>query len=168
MKNSFKRTELIGIVFVWIIGSLLHFTYEWSGNAAFTAIVAPVNESPWERLKILFFPVTLYALFEFFFLGKKFTNFATAKLIGVISGMAFILIAFYTYYGVFGQVNLLLDIAIFLGAVFLTYSVSCFHCLYRSRRNVPLKLASAMIAFIAVCFVIFTIYPPSLPLFGVS
>lgn len=168
MKNSFKRTELTGIVFVWIIGSLLHFTYEWSGNAALAAIVAPVNESPWEHLKMLFFPVTLYALFEYFFLGKRFSNFAAAKLFGIISGMLFILIAFYTYYGILGQENLLLDIAIFLSAVFLTYSVSCFHCLHRSWRNVPLKLAPAMIAFIAVCFGIFTVFPPSLPLFGVS
>jgi len=166
MRNSFKRTELAGIAFVWIIGTLFHFIYEWSGNSPVIAFMTPINESPWERLKVLFFPVILYALIEFFILGKKYRNFATAKLLGIISGMAFILVAFYTYYGIFGQEILLLDMGIFLLASYLTHSVSCFHCLHRQTRTLPFKLAPAMLAFMVICFVVFTIYPPSLPLFA--
>jgi len=165
MRNSFKRTELTGIAFVWLIGTLLYFTYEWSGSSSVAALVAPVNDSPWEHLKMLFFPVVLYALFEYFILGKKFTNFVSAKLIGVAGGMVFIIIAFYTYYGILGREIRWLDITIFLVASYLTHSVSCFHCLHRSRRKIPLKLAPVMLAFIAACFGIFTIFPPALPLF---
>lgn len=165
MRKSFKRVELGGIAFVWIIGSLLHFTYEWSGNSSVIALVAPINESPWEHLKMLFFPAVFYALIEYFILGKKYSNFATAKLLGIASGMAFILVAFYTYYGIFGKELLLLDIAIFLAAAYLSYSVSCFHCLYRQHRNLPAKLAPATLTLITLCFGIFTLFPPELPLF---
>ena len=166
MRKSFKRIELIGIAFVWITGTLLHFTYEWSGNSAAAALVAPINESPWEHLKMLFFPFILYALFEYFILGKKFKNFTSAKLLGIVSGMAFILVAFYTYYGIYGQEIIWFDIIIFLTAAYLAYSISCFHCLHRAKRILPLKLAPAMLIFTAACFAVFTLFPPALPLFA--
>ena len=55
---------LLGILFAIAAGILLHFAYEWSMENPFVALFAPVNESVWEHLKMLFFPVFLYTLFE--------------------------------------------------------------------------------------------------------
>ena len=42
------------ILSVSLLGTLLHFTYRWSGR---NPLIAPVNESVWEHMKLLFFPM---------------------------------------------------------------------------------------------------------------
>lgn len=46
-------------VLAWILtslaGTLLHFIYDWWPNAL-TALIAPINESIWEHLKLFFWP----------------------------------------------------------------------------------------------------------------
>ena len=57
---------LAGILFTLTAGILLHFSYEWSMENPFVALFAPVNESVWEHLKLLFFPFLLASLAEYF------------------------------------------------------------------------------------------------------
>ena len=78
----------------WIIcflsilaGSALHFLYDLWPNPL-TAVFAPVNESVWEHLKLLFFPVLVYTLFEIIVLFKVSGSFLTARVLGVILGGA--------------------------------------------------------------------------------
>lgn len=62
MKHT-KRDIIIGILFVLVTGTLSHFLYDWSGRLPVVGLFAPVNESVWEHMKLLFFPMLLYALF---------------------------------------------------------------------------------------------------------
>jgi len=39
---------LLGIPVLSIVGALIHFVYEWSGNLTVVGIFAPTNESVWE------------------------------------------------------------------------------------------------------------------------
>ncbi|MCJ7665514.1 MAG: DUF6512 family protein, partial [Actinobacteria bacterium] len=48
--------EMLGILFAFILGSLLHFTFELSGSWGPMALISGVNESVWEHLKIGFWP----------------------------------------------------------------------------------------------------------------
>ena len=50
-KSFFIR---FSILFFW--GALWHFLYSWSGNNILVGMIAPVNESVFEHLKLLFFP----------------------------------------------------------------------------------------------------------------
>jgi hypothetical protein len=43
--------ELCGIVFVFLLGALLHFVFEWSGESKIVGAMASVNESVWEHFK---------------------------------------------------------------------------------------------------------------------
>ena len=43
---------VIGIIFISLIGTLLHFMYEWSGHNKVVSLFAAVNESTWEHIKI--------------------------------------------------------------------------------------------------------------------
>ena len=45
------------ILCVSLLGTLLHFTYRWSGCNPLIGLIAPVNESVWEHMKLLFFPM---------------------------------------------------------------------------------------------------------------
>ena len=56
------KTNLFRFIFISVLGVLLHFTYEWSGDNAVVGLFSAVNESTWEQLKLLFFPfLLLYA-----------------------------------------------------------------------------------------------------------
>ena len=57
MKVSIKNFQIFSTIFVMILGTLLHFTYEWSGGNLLVASFSAVNESTWEHLKLLFYPM---------------------------------------------------------------------------------------------------------------
>lgn len=59
--KTLKTYMHIGIFFVITAGSLAHFFYDWSGHASIVGYFTPVNESIWEHMKLLFFPMLLYA-----------------------------------------------------------------------------------------------------------
>lgn len=50
------RLNLFRFIFISILGVLLHFTYEWSGDNPAVGLFSAVNESTWEHLKLIFFP----------------------------------------------------------------------------------------------------------------
>lgn len=58
-KKKIKNYQIFSILFVFLLGTLLHFTYELSGNNLFIATFSAVNESVWEHLKLIFFPSLL-------------------------------------------------------------------------------------------------------------
>ena len=47
------KTNLFRFIFISVLGVLLHFTYEWSGDNAVVGLFSAVNESTWEHLKLL-------------------------------------------------------------------------------------------------------------------
>jgi len=98
-KRSIFWYELVGMVLIIILGSMLHFTFEWSGNQPIIGVFSAVNESVWEHLKIAFWPTLLYAIFEYNHLNKKTNNFFFVKIISlvalVILALAFVVFTFY-------------------------------------------------------------------------
>lgn len=103
MLNSLASWEIAGFIFVVVVGTLLHFVYHWSGNAPIVGIISPVNESTWEHLKLLFVPMLLFSIIEYFAVGKAFPGFIAAKAFGILLGMLVILAIFYTYTGIIGK-----------------------------------------------------------------
>ena len=59
------RLNLFRFIFISILGVLLHFTYEWSGDNPAIGLFSAVNESTWEHLKLIFFPMLLLTMIEF-------------------------------------------------------------------------------------------------------
>ena len=52
----------IGMFFVAIVGTFLHFLYEFSHHNKLVALFAAVNESTWEHIKICMTPTILWSL----------------------------------------------------------------------------------------------------------
>lgn len=165
MKIKEGTNLLAGILFTLIAGTLLHFCYEWSGENPFVALFAPVSESVWEHLKLLFFPVLVYTLFEIIVLFKVSGSFLTARVLGVILGMFFILAAFFTYTGIIGRNFLAADILIFALSVFVTFLSSRYLEVRCPSLNLPLLANYALLLLIVTCFFSFTFSPPGLPMF---
>lgn len=165
MKKKLDVWELFGVLFVTAIGTLLHFTYQWSGKCPAVGYFSSVNESTWEHLKLLFMPMLFYSIIEYLAVGKKYNGFLAAKAIGIMLGMLTIVTVFYTYTGVLGAHYLTLDIITFLLGVAVAFTSSRL-ILKNMRNNEGTQIAVLLLlALIAVCFVVFTNNPPQIALF---
>lgn len=65
---TLKYYHILGAIFTIFLGTLLHFTYQWSGKNNLVAIFSAVNESTFEHLKLLFTPMLIFSIFEYFLL----------------------------------------------------------------------------------------------------
>ena len=120
-KNKLLKFQIFSVIFAWILGNILHFTYEWSNKNIVVAAFSAVNESTWEHLKLLFFPMFITTIIGLIYFRKKdkINNFLCAKTIGIIVALSFVVIFFYTYTGVIGTNFAILDIGSFFVGVFL-------------------------------------------------
>jgi hypothetical protein len=165
MRRSILKWELVGIAVISILGSVLHFVFEWSGSCEPIGIFAAVNESVWEHFKIAFWPALLYSLFEYPFLRHSTSNFIIAKAIGIYVMPITIAVIFYAYTAVLGEEILIVDILIFIIAIALGQLAS-----YKllNMRRLPRwtdKVGLVLVILLAVVFGVFTFYPPHLPIF---
>lgn len=165
--RSLKGIHIVGAVFTLIVGTLLHFVWEWSGYSNLTAVFSAVNESTWEHLKLLFFPFILFSAIEYGLYGKHRDCFFTAKARAVLLGMLTIVVVFYTYTGILGKNYFLLDIGTFLLGVAASYLYSYQYLRDFLNTCTPgTEIFSLFIILIlAVAFGVFTFYPPALGLF---
>ena len=161
-----KNYHIAGFFFVLILGTLLHFTYNWSGQNKFVSYFSAVNESVWEHLKLIFFPALIFSIVEFFAYGRKKSDFWAIKMTAVLSSMLFIVVFFYTYSGVLGFNLAALDILSFIVASFILFYVS-YNMLKDASSGTKADSikAIAVLFLISVCFVIWTDNPPDLGIF---
>lgn len=162
-KNYILKFEILSTIFVIILGTLLHFTYKWSGGNFFVSLFSAVNESTWEHLKLLFYPMLLTTILGYFYLNKKVPNFLCARLIGILVSLSFTIIFFYTYTGIIGTNFSFIDISIFFVAVALGEFTSYKIMISNSKCNKYVALILIMIIF--TCFVVFTYFSPKIGLF---
>ena len=165
MKKSIPFWQMGGFVFTAVVGTLLHFLFNWTGGNGIAALFSAVNESIWEHLKLLFYPMVVVALIEYFFWGKDTESFWCIKLIGILIGLLLIPVAYYTYTGILGVNADWFNITIF----FLT-TAALFWAetkLFQRGFSCPMdpKLAIVLICLIGVAFTVFTFLPPHIPFF---
>lgn len=163
MKISIKKFQIFSAIFTMILGTLLHFTYEWSNGNLIVASFSAVNESTWEHLKLLFYPMLLTTLLGVFFIGKSKSNFLCAKTIGILTAISFTTIFFYTYTGIIGTNFAFLDIGSFFVAVVLGEFVA--YKLMISNFVCNKRIALIILGILLLCFVLFTYAPPKIGLF---
>ena len=113
-KKSILIFQIISVIFTIILGTFLHFTYEWSNENLLVGLFSAINESTWEHLKLLFFPMLITTIIGGFYFGKTISNFLCAKTIGIIASILFTIIFFYTYTGIIGTNFAVLNILTFI------------------------------------------------------
>lgn len=170
---------ITGVIFTFLAGTLLHFAYEWSGTNFWVGLFAPVSESIWEHMKLLFFPMLIYSMVSCIlfrraqgspnesplaYLKHNYPCICLGNALGILLGTSSIPVFFYTYSGILGAHCLFLDIVLFLCSVILG-----FICTYRTARTCSARkyagLIYAALAVFALCFFVFTVYPPDLGIF---
>jgi len=159
-----KNWQIIVIITCLILGILLHFTYEWSGENTIVGLFSAVNESTWEHLKLAFFPMLLMAVIGYFIIGEKNNNYWLAQAIGIIIAIVFIVVFFYTYTGIIGTNIDILNIGSFVLAVILgelvTYKTLKFPQIYNAE-----IVSIIFLIILLLSFILYTFNPPEIPLF---
>lgn len=161
--KSLKNYTITGIIFVSVLGTLSHFLYKWSGNNFFVGLFVPVNESIWEHMKLLFFPMLIYSIF----IGKlklQYPYICTALIYGNLIGTFSMPVLFYVYTGVLGYNISFIDIAIFYICVIIAYFT-----LFKTVESQKLSLYKNFLYILNIitvmAFMIFTVFPPNIGLF---
>ncbi len=156
-----------GIPALFIIGSFLHFAYEFSGNLLWVGAFAPVNESIWEHLKLAMIPMVLWFGIYYVVKSKRYNinknKWYSANLASLVIYMLFSVSFYYTYTEAFGFKSLFMDILDF----FLSIMAGQFTALkiYKKSRTARASISILLIGLLVFTFVIFTFYPPHIPLF---
>jgi hypothetical protein len=165
--NRLKIYTLIGFVFVLIFGTLAHFVYEWTDENFVVGLFVPVNESTWEHMKLVFFPMLVYGAFMDNRLSKSYPCLLPALCIGMLVGTWLVAILFYSYSGILGFNVLALDLAVFvvsvLVAFWVAYRLTVSKYCNRMSEIKPLLLIAVGIT--AVCFMVYSLNPLNIGLF---
>ena len=164
MKRSMGLWQLMGFAVTAFGGTILHFLYDWTGGALWVAPFSGVNESTWEHMKLLFFPMLGFAVVQSLFFPER-EDFWCVKLKGILRGLLLIPVLFYTYNGVIGRSPDWINIAIFFisAAIAYIYETRQFNnetTVCRSK-----KRAIFLLLLLAALFILFTFKTPKIGIF---
>lgn len=164
MKRTVLLWELFGFAVTSFLGTILHFMYEWLGEAVWIAPFSGVNESTWEHMKLLFWPMLLFLAVQSIFF-RDYDSFICVKLRGILIGLCLIPTLFYLYNGVIGESPDFINIAIFFVSAGVGYLYETKELKSDSKSCNSPKRAWFALGFIALLFIAFTFYPPHLEIF---
>lgn len=162
-----RKWSIVGAVFTLVLGTLLHFVYEWFGGG-FWSVLGAVNESTWEHLKLIFWPMVIFGIIEYIAYGRKIEGFLWVKVLSILLGMATIVVLFYTYTGILGYHIAFVDIATFVVGTILAYRFAYVRLSHLEKYPVSSWrdiLAFVLLLILVVCFICFTFQPPHIALF---
>ena len=164
MKRSIGLWQFSGFAVTAFGGTILHFLYDWLGEAIWVAPFSGVNESTWEHMKLLFWPMLIFAVVQSFFFKKR-KDFWCVKLRGMLLGLSLIPILFYTYNGAVGKSPDWLNITIFFVSAAVTFLYET--RLFNENRLVcrSPKISIVLLSTIALLFVVFTFITPQIGIF---
>ncbi|NMB06820.1 MAG: hypothetical protein GX981_00360 [Tissierellia bacterium] len=163
-KTIIKKWEIVGIFWIIIIGSLLHFTYEWSNKSLVVALFSAVNESVWEHLKLGYWALVFFILIEYWFLREFTQGFFLAKTIGILVMEIFIVIFFYSYIAIFKKPILILDVSSFIVGAILC-QITSLKIMERNISKTTNKIGFAIFILIGAILILFTFKTPHYDIF---
>ena len=81
LKKRLIRWEVISLLWIILVGGFMHSVYKLSGYWQPIALIAPVNESIWEHMKMFFWPGLFITIVQYLFMRQRVANFWLAKLV---------------------------------------------------------------------------------------
>ena len=163
--NRILKWELSGVLFVFLLGALFHFVFEWSGESPIVGAFASVNESVWEHFKQGYFPMIIFMIVESRYLPSNKYNLFAAKAVAVYVIPVITAVVFYIYSSIIGEEILIVDIIIFAIAILVGQLIS-----YKILFSKPVSkrtntIALAFIFALGLILITTTYFPPHLPIF---
>lgn len=144
----------------------MHFVYSDIWKSVFTAIIAPINESVWEHMKLAYIPLFLFSIFEYKILKyKDLPKFLFAKSIEMYIIMITIVVSFYGYTWILGKNILVFDILTYILAV-IVGQIFSYKILKNNISNKNYLWAGILLTVaLILLFSFFTFWPPNISMF---
>lgn len=169
MKSLSKPEKwiLIGIPILFLIGAILHFAYNILGESPIVGLFAPVNESIWEHTKMVLWPVILWWSLYYCFRGKQYNldknKWFGGALAALLTSLFTMPMLYYFYTEAFGVELLWVDILILLLSLIFGQFLGLH--IYRNSKGIHAKFVIAVFIALVLLFMLFTFFPPHIPLF---
>ena len=165
MKRSIPSWQIAGFLFTSILGTFAHFLFDLTGGNIVAALFSAVNESIWEHMKLIYYPMLLFALIEYRFWGRQVDGFWCVKLVGILLALVLIPSIYYIYTGILGISADWFNITIFFLSAAAAYDAETKRFQKAGPCPVPEGLAFGVILLIGAVFIVLTFLPPHIPLF---
>ncbi len=162
--NKIKNIKILGIILAFLLTFPLHFLYD-KAPCFITSIIAPVNESIWEHMKILFGSILISGVIQKIIVKTKklnINNVCISNFTAAISSIPIFLAMYLPVYNGVGE-NLPVTIIIMFIAIVIAEIIS-----YLMMKKDDLKLENMAIIFTITVYIIFallTYFPPEHELF---
>ena len=160
---TYRTRCILRYLFVILLGTILFFAYELSGENLIVGLFAPVNNSVWETLKLIFFPLLILTLWDLFLSYRNNVAFLPARTTGILAGITFYVVVFYTITGIIGTVFFWLAVAIYLLSIAYAFWVEKKVCGKIKPLNTTISIIILIV--LVILFVVFTLAPPALGIF---
>lgn len=159
-----KTFFILSTIFSIILGTVLHFTYNFLHKPFVLGFFLPINESVFEHLKLLLVPLALVGI-AYTILFKKQKNLWYYISISTIISMIFIPIAHYLYTNLFNKSSAIFDIVIYIIAMIFANSYTYLKLTKETKQNDKNSIGILLLITIYFICMVFTIYPPQIELF---
>lgn len=165
--SSSEKWILLGIPVLFIIGSVFHFIYEWTGKNSILGLIAPIDESIFQHIKMVILPIICWWTLYYLIKGKK-DKISSEKwfaggLISLITSILLIPAIYYFYTGALGIESLIIDILILF--ISLVFSQLLGLHFYRYSKGAEPTIVLGIFTLILLLSAIFTLSPPNIPFF---
>ena len=162
---SMKRIKTIGVFISFLLSILLHFIYNVFPNSIIS-IMAPVNESIWEHMKLIVSSTLIFSIFEYFIYKKKdisYNNFLLAYSLSSILGVFVYLLIYIPLNDIFGHKAYIAISLLFLILIFI--QVISYYMMNTKKINFGKEIGILLIITIYFMFGYLTYHPPKINLF---
>lgn len=162
-----KKWIIKGIPILFIISACMHSLYKLTGENKILAAFFPMNESVWEHLKMILLPIILWWSIYYLVNGKIYDinkrKWFTGALVSLIISLITVPLLYYFYTGVFGIESVIIDIIILFLAVLIGQLMGLY--VYKRCKGINYKFCIIVFIILILLFVLFTYFPPELPIF---
>ena len=162
--NKNIKLKIFVTILAFILCFPLHFIYE-KIPCFLISIIAPVNESIFEHMKLLFTSIIIAGIIQKIIVKRKkldINNVCFSNFVAALISIPIFLVMFMPLYKIFGE-NLPLNIILMLIAIIISEIIS-----YLITKKEDLRLENKTIIFLIITYIIFTLltyYPPKIELF---
>ena len=161
--STIVESSLWMILPLGVLGSLLHFLFDWTKHNKFVAIFSAVNESYWEHIKIAIWPVILVQVALFTLGGQQFPAFIPAATIALYSIPVSMVGLVFTYKALTKRNILRIDITVFFITIAIAQILFVLMLEQLAPTSATVVLAIVFLVGLVTAFCLFTLRPPKEP-----
>ncbi|HZK27304.1 MAG TPA: DUF6512 family protein [Thermoclostridium sp.] len=163
-KKIFLFTILLGIIAV-----ISHYAYELSGEILFVGLFNPVNESVWEHLKFMFFPLLLWWVAMYLIKSDECVKSTNTWIVSAAASLVVaplsVLLLYYGCKGALGLESVFFDILLVFICYFFTLCIASRIFMCSNPKSWVSAVLVVIVLVIFIAFIVFTFNPPQFPIF---